>query len=54
LHSDEESGENSKEYAKIKIKIAKMTTPILIKRCKEILRKFLDDEIKNGTMPLPR
>ena len=42
------------EYAKIRIKIAKMTTPILIKRCREILRKFLDDKIKNGTMPLPR
>jgi len=31
-----------------------MTTPILIKRCKETLKKFLDDEIKSGAMPLAR
>ena len=31
-----------------------MCTPILIKRCKEILKKFLADEIKSGSMPLSR
>ena len=31
-----------------------MCTPILIKRCKEILKKFLSDEIKSGAMPLSR
>lgn len=42
------------ELIKIKIKIAKMCTPILIKRCRDMMRKFLDDEIKSGAMPLSR
>ena len=42
------------EYVQIKVKIAKMCTPILIKRCKETLKKFLEDEIKSGSMPLSR
>ena len=45
---------NADDYVKIKEKIAKMCTPILIKRCKEILKKFLSDEIKSGSMPLSR
>ena len=45
---------NPDDYVKIKEKIAKMCTPILIKRCKEILKKFLADEIKSGSMPLTR
>ena len=45
---------NPDDYVKIKEKIAKMCTPILIKRCKEILKKFLADEIKSGSMPLSR
>jgi hypothetical protein len=45
---------NPDDYVKIKIKIAKMSTPILVKRCKETLKKFLDDEIKSGAMPLAR
>ena len=45
---------NADDYVKIKVKIAKMCTPILIKRCKEILKKFLSDEIKSGSMPLSR
>ena len=45
---------NADDYVKIKEKIAKMCTPILIKRCKEILKKFLADEIKSGSMPLSR
>ena len=45
---------NANDYVKIKIKIAKMSTPILIKRCKETLKKYLDDEIKSGAMPLAR
>ena len=47
-------GYNENEYVEIKMKIAKMCTPILIKRCKEMLKKFLDDEIKSGSMPLSR
>lgn len=42
------------ELISIKIKIAKMCTPILIKRCRDMMRKFLDDEIKSGAMPLSR
>ena len=38
----------------MKTKIAKLTTPILIKRCKMNFRKFLDDEVKSGSMPLPK
>ena len=45
---------NPEEYIQIKVKIAKMCTPILIKRCKETLKKFLEDEIKSGSMPLSR
>ena len=45
---------NPDDYVKVKEKIAKMCTPILIKRCKEILKKFLADEIKSGSMPLSR
>ena len=42
------------EFVAIKIKIAKMSTPILIRRCRDMMRKFLDDEIKSGAMPLSR
>ena len=42
------------EFVTIKIKIAKMSTPILIRRCRDMMRKFLDDEIKSGAMPLSR
>ncbi|MCQ2818473.1 MAG: hypothetical protein MJ252_14490, partial [archaeon] len=45
---------NSEDYIRIKIKIAKLCTPILIKRCKDTLKKFLDDEVKSGAMPLGR
>ncbi len=45
---------NVEDYVKVKIKIAKMSTPILIKRCRDTLKKFIDDEVKSGTMPLPR
>ena len=45
---------NPEDYVKIKIKIVKMCILILIKRCKETLKKFLDDEIKSGSMPFSR
>ena len=45
---------NPEDYVKIKIKIVKMCILILIKRCKETLKKFLDNEIKSGSMPLSR
>ncbi len=49
-----EINSESIEYVKLKTKISKMSTPILIKRCRETLKKFLDDEIKSGSMPLAR
>ena len=49
-----EINSDSNEYVKLKTKIAKMSTPILVKRCRETLKKFLDDEIKSGSMPLAR
>ena len=42
------------EFINMKIKIAKICTPILIKRCRDMLKKFLEDEIKSGAMPLLR
>ncbi len=45
---------NPEDYVKIKIKIVKMCILILIKRCKETLKKFLDNEIKSGSMLLSR
>ena len=46
--------ENQESYYKIKVKIAKMSTPILLRRCKEILKSYFDDEVKSGSMPLPK
>lgn len=49
-----EVDDDKEEYIRIKVKIAKMSTPILLKRCKEILKTFYDDELKQGSMPLVR
>ena len=46
------TGEDFEEYMKIKVKIAKMSTPILLKRCKEIFKVYFDEEMKQGIMPL--
>lgn len=46
--------ENADDYVKIKIKIAKMSTPILLRRCKEILKSYFDDELNYGSMPLQK
>lgn len=48
------SQENLNKYVSIKVRIAKMCTPILIKRCREMMKKFLSDEVKSGSMPLSR
>jgi hypothetical protein len=43
--------ENKREkLEEIRRKIAKTTTPILLERCKETLKKFLYDEMKSGTI----
>ncbi len=46
--------EREQIFIKIKIKISKMCTPILLKRSKDIMKKYIDDEIKSGAMPLSR
>lgn len=46
--------EDKDEYVRIKVKIAKMSTPILLRRCKEIFKTFFDEEQKQGSMPLSR
>ncbi|MCQ2815941.1 MAG: hypothetical protein MJ252_01625 [archaeon] len=43
-----------KDIINVKTKIAKICTPILLKRCKNVLQKYLEDEIKSGAMPLSR
>lgn len=45
---------NIDEFNRIKAKINKITTPILIRKCREILKKYVDDENKSGLMPLSR
>ena len=39
---------------RVKYKIAKITTPVLINRCRATLLKFLSDEKRSGSMPLPK
>ena len=46
--------EREKIFLNIKVKISKMCTPILLKRSKDIMKKYIDDEIKSGAMPLSR
>ena len=45
---------NIDEYIKIKTKLSKIATPILIKKCRDILKKFIDDENKSGVIPMTR
>ena len=54
LNQDKINEENFEHFIKIKIKISKMCTPILIKRLEGVLKKFLEDEMKSGDMPLSR
>ncbi len=42
------------EFADIKKKIATITTPVLINRCKNLLNKYLQDEKRSGHVPLPK
>ena len=46
---EEEPNENG-----AKLNVANITTPILISKCKSIIKKFLEDEKRNGMMPMPR
>lgn len=38
----------------IRKKIATITTPVLINRCRDTLRKYVADEQKSGSTTLPR
>jgi len=52
--SDSHSATNDKKIHDIKRKIATTTTPVLINRCRETLKKYANDEMKSGNMSLPR
>ena len=49
-----EMKERLEHFLNSRVKISKMCTPILLKRCKDTMKKYLDDEIKSGAMPLSR
>ena len=36
------------------MKLAKMVMPILMRKCREVLNKFISDEKKSGTLPAAR
>ena len=38
----------------IRKKIATITTPVLINRCRDSLKKYVADELKSGSTTLPR
>lgn len=38
----------------IRVKIAKIATPVLINRCLQTLRKFIKDEAKVGAVGIPK
>jgi hypothetical protein len=44
----------SQQHNDIREKIALLTTPILINRCRTSLRKFIQDEQKSGVVKLPQ
>jgi hypothetical protein len=52
--NDSESEVNEKRIYEIRKKIATQTTPILINRCKDTLKKYAHDEQKSGLLSLPR
>ena len=52
--NQDEIKERLEHFLEIRIKISKMCTPILLKRSIEIIKKYIDDEIKSGAMPLSR
>ena len=50
----EENGINESKINEIRRKIASITTPVLIHRCRDTLKKFANDELKSGSINLPR
>lgn len=51
---EEESGINQRKIHEIRKKIATITTPVLINRCRDTLKKYSQDEMKSGSIQLPR
>ena len=45
---------SDKKIHEIRRKIATITTPVLINRCRDSLKKYATDELKSGSMTLPR
>jgi hypothetical protein len=43
-----------KRHIEVRQKVARIATPILINRCRQTLRKFVTDEIKVGSLSMPR
>jgi len=43
-----------KEFLTVKQKIATITTPVLVNRCKAIFHKYMADEKRSGQVPLPK
>lgn len=54
LQIDEESDLNERRIYEIRKKIATITTPVLINRCRDSLKKYAYDEQKSGSISLPR
>lgn len=46
--------DSDKRIHEIRRKIAIITTPVLINRCRDTLKKYANDEQKSGQMSLPR
>ncbi len=44
----------AEEFISVKQKIATITTPVLINRCKAIFHKYMADEKRSGQVPLPK
>ena len=52
---EKEAGDGADmSFKEIKMRIAGMATPVFINRCKAIIAKYLNDEKRNGLVPLPK
>jgi hypothetical protein len=49
-----QDGAEDEHMHQIKQRISEQTTPILLKRCKDILRKYAQDESRSGSIQLPQ
>ena len=54
LPTQEEEEKKAVAEDPVYLKVAKRTTPVLINRCKDMLKKFVNEEKSMGIMPLPR